>query len=538
MAYNDELNRLFKNTKSITSSLGKQTGKQTSKQAVKQIATRLAPMAGSGILSSVVAPLTGAVLTGQFLGDVIRNNNISLPTTKNKEKDIQRILEETNVQRQLSGLPEIDLYGRYISSPKQPQPKQEQQQVKQPVKNNSYISNMEVPPLDSIGTMINKLQSGEDIYSAPSGTNIPNLPPIEELSSGGQESQTQPQTSPQELKDLFNEMLSLKQQSAQQRQGIYQPQLDYLQRYIDEYNKASEWQARQSAIASGLAGFANNSMIYQNAIANDPRKQMAGLVDLLGQQAQLKDQLRFDPSQIQADAQLAMSEGFSPLLSVGSKDIVNAIATAKRLQDTNSIAQLKLLMEQAKYNRENERYQDTLKQQNLDNMFKLLNLKLQEDKANKPDEGKILPEGSVKMISEIDTANNQLNTLRGKVSEMSDYLKDPIKARLAVLNPYGKEAQLYRQFIATTKQVIGKGLEGGVLRKEDEYKYDKIIPRIGDTDEILRGKIDQLQQMLNSNKDLYIKNLEGAGYNVGGIKQQQIDRNSLEQEMRRRGLIK
>jgi len=537
MAYSDELNRLFKNTKSIASSLGgKQAGKQASKQAVKQIATRLAPMAGGGVLSSVVAPLAGAVLTGQFLGDVIRNNNISLPTTKNKEKDIQRILEETNIQRQLSGLPEIDLYGKNISKPIQT-PIKKEQQVQQPIKNNSYIDSMGLPPIDNIGEMINKLQSGEDIYPTQSSANIPNLPPIEELSNS-QSSQTEAQPSPEELKDLFNEILSLKQQSAQQRQGIYQPQLDYLQRYLDEYNKATKWQARQSAIASGLAGFANNPLIYQNAIANDPRKQMAGLVDLLGQQAQLKDQLRFDPSQIQADAQLAMSEGFSPLLSVGSKDIVNAIATAKRLQDTNSIAQLKLLMEQAKYNRENERYQDTLKQQNLDNMFKLMGLKLQEDKANKPDEGKILPEGSVKTISEIDTANNQLNTLRDKVSEMSDYLKDPIKARLAVLNPYGKEAQLYRQFIATTKQVIGKGLEGGVLRKEDEYKYDKIIPRIGDTDEILRGKIDQLQQMLNSNKDLYIKNLEGAGYNVGRIKQPQTDRNSLEQEMRRRGLIK
>ena len=47
--------------------------------------------------------------------------------------------------------------------------------------------------------------------------------------------------------------------------------------------------------------------------------------------------------------------------------------------------------------------------------------------------------------------------------------------------------------IDRVKQVIGKALEGGVLRKEDEVKYEKILPTIYDSAALVRSKLDGLE---------------------------------------------
>ena len=46
------------------------------------------------------------------------------------------------------------------------------------------------------------------------------------------------------------------------------------------------------------------------------------------------------------------------------------------------------------------------------------------------------------------------------------------------------------------RQKVGKALEGGVLRKEDEEKYKKILPTIYDTEAVALDKIAQLQEMI------------------------------------------
>lgn len=513
-----ELNKLFKETKNIASAVGNTAKKQATKEVAKKVGARALAGGTSLGAGTILSPLMTSGLIGSALGEYIRNKNISFPIDKKKQQEVQDILNSTNATRIEAGLPEIDVYGRYVS--KNPQRRENTLLQQQPQQQTS-INSDEIPPIDSIGVMINKLQNGENISNIPSGAKVPSpvdLPSIEDINTA---QVNQPQVNMQDLQEIFDNILALKQASAQQRQGIYKPELDYLQKYINEYNKASEWQARQSAIASGLAGFADNPYIYKAVEENDPRKQMAGLEEVLGKQAQLRDALRYDPSQVQADAQLAISEGFSPLLSVGSKDVVNAIAMAKKMQDANSVAQLKLLLDQTKINQENERYQNQLKQQNLDNMFKLMGLKLQEDKINKQDLGKLLPETAVAKISNRNTAIKLLEDFDEKINSLSPTLKDPIKGRLATLNPYSKEAQIYQQLIKAMKQIIGKGLEEGVLRKEDEYKYEQILPKIGDTEAILRGKSRQLNDMIKLGKNDYIQTLKNAGYDVSKFEEQQ-----------------
>src|SRR5262245_25803727 len=54
---------------------------------------------------------------------------------------------------------------------------------------------------------------------------------------------------------------------------------------------------------------------------------------------------------------------------------------------------------------------------------------------------------------------------------------------------WGTDAKKKQAMINLVKQLIGKTLEDGVLRKEDEIKYEKILPTIGDPNEVVISKL-------------------------------------------------
>lgn len=93
----------------------------------------------------------------------------------------------------------------------------------------------------------------------------------------------------------------------------------------------------------------------------------------------------------------------------------------------------------------------------------------------------------------------------------------PITDPLNSLNPWNTRVQAKKQYIATIKQVIGKGLEGGVLRAEDERKYEKIIPKMGDTKDVFMIKASQLRETIVNKRKFMLKGLGNAGFNVSGF---------------------
>lgn len=131
--------------------------------------------------------------------------------------------------------------------------------------------------------------------------------------------------------------------------------------------------------------------------------------------------------------------------------------------------------------------------------------------------GRILPATLVEDMSGTLQGVKQMNDLYSKIPELSDRLTTPGAAQASTFNPWDTDAQGFKQYVKSYKQVIGKGLEGGVLRKEDEAKYEDIIPKVGDTKETLFRKTEQLGQMLvdkyNTNMDFYA----AAGYNTSKI---------------------
>jgi hypothetical protein len=129
----------------------------------------------------------------------------------------------------------------------------------------------------------------------------------------------------------------------------------------------------------------------------------------------------------------------------------------------------------------------------------------------------ILPPNQNVEITDITAARKQLRDLVSGADASGFGKGNPYieKARTSPLNPFqllDPKAQKFKQLTAATKQVIGKGLEGGVLRKEDEAKYDAIIPKSGDTDEILKIKAQQLDSLLEQKQKERVKGFSSAGF--------------------------
>lgn len=191
------------------------------------------------------------------------------------------------------------------------------------------------------------------------------------------------------------------------------------------------------------------------------------------------------------------------------------------------------------YRRGQDQINNYLKQAGLSLQERGLDIRAQnqDTKQKQTATGKILPASQVSDLQATSQGIQQLKTLGDTAKTMPDSLFDPITGRIQVLNPYSTNAQSFQQLVAATKQVIGKGLEGGVLRKEDESKYEKIIPKIGDTRPVIKMKEKQLSDMLQNKYNSELEGYKKAGYNTGGFKKP-LTREQAIQIARQRGLIK
>lgn len=118
-------------------------------------------------------------------------------------------------------------------------------------------------------------------------------------------------------------------------------------------------------------------------------------------------------------------------------------------------------------------------------------------------------------LSETKNAISLIPTLNKSFNESKDVF-GPVKGRVRSTNPYDTEAKKAESTITLVKQIIGKGLEGGVLRKEDESKYENILPKLTDTQETVQNKLNLLQEVLNSKLNTDLQTYKSGGYNTSG----------------------
>jgi hypothetical protein len=125
--------------------------------------------------------------------------------------------------------------------------------------------------------------------------------------------------------------------------------------------------------------------------------------------------------------------------------------------------------------------------------------------------GKPLSEGAITKLSESRSAIASLKDLREVVKANEQYI-GPI-AGFAALNPY-HPARKAQADIDRVRQRVGKALEGGVLRKEDEEKYKKILATLQDDPKTAIYKIDRLGEDLARDIEIFSNEQKAAGRRV------------------------
>lgn len=136
--------------------------------------------------------------------------------------------------------------------------------------------------------------------------------------------------------------------------------------------------------------------------------------------------------------------------------------------------------------------------------------------ASRSGGGRSVLSGDAGRIAEFDTSLDDADVLEkemgttGASSQVGAMLPNVVTE----LTGWGSDAKARQAVINRVKQVIGKALEGGVLRKEDEQKYKDILPTIGDAPDVAKAKVTGLKSAIQQRRQRLIESLEDAGFDV------------------------
>jgi len=127
--------------------------------------------------------------------------------------------------------------------------------------------------------------------------------------------------------------------------------------------------------------------------------------------------------------------------------------------------------------------------------------------------------GDAGRIADLDTSRDDLAILSTAITQAgatgtAAKVGASMPAWVTDVTGWGTSAKQKQALIDRVKQVIGKALEGGVLRKEDEVKYEKILPTIADPPAIVISKLKGLDAALLARRQTQLDALADAGYDT------------------------
>jgi hypothetical protein len=151
--------------------------------------------------------------------------------------------------------------------------------------------------------------------------------------------------------------------------------------------------------------------------------------------------------------------------------------------------------------------------------------------------GRALTSGDVNRIAELSTSLDDLDVLDRTLfpdaigGDMETEASTGTAASIGAVMPtfvtewtgVGEVAKQRQAVIDRVKQVIGKALEGGVLRKEDESKYARILPTIKDDPRVAKTKLEGLRDALTLRRERLLESLQDAGYDVSGFDERGVE---------------
>ena len=113
-----------------------------------------------------------------------------------------------------------------------------------------------------------------------------------------------------------------------------------------------------------------------------------------------------------------------------------------------------------------------------------------------------LSDTAIKNISDIQSGIEDVTLLQEDL-EAEGKQTYPGRGIIAKL-PFAENAKIMQARINRIKQSVGKALEGGVLRKEDEAKYKEILATINDPEKVSLDKAAQLERKLKADLKRYV----------------------------------
>lgn len=126
-----------------------------------------------------------------------------------------------------------------------------------------------------------------------------------------------------------------------------------------------------------------------------------------------------------------------------------------------------------------------------------------------------LSDGAIARTTDAQKAMQGLDELDAILE--NGYAGGKIAGNLRKLNPLDDTFNTQQASIDRIRQIVGKALEGGVLRKEDEEKYKKILPTMTDEPEVYRAKVEQLRTMIGADMQQYLELQQGYGKGAGQV---------------------
>jgi hypothetical protein len=139
--------------------------------------------------------------------------------------------------------------------------------------------------------------------------------------------------------------------------------------------------------------------------------------------------------------------------------------------------------------------------------------------------GKILPAKQILDINQFSTGLSLIGRYRKELKDNSN-LFGPIAGRASgALTSIGGEnipglqdrsikAAKIEGLRTQMKQMVAKGIEGGVLRKEDEIKYEKMIPPMSVSPKAAEAMLNELEITLRNDMKSGISALKQSGWNT------------------------
>lgn len=119
-----------------------------------------------------------------------------------------------------------------------------------------------------------------------------------------------------------------------------------------------------------------------------------------------------------------------------------------------------------------------------------------------------LSDAAIQSVSQTQKAIDDLKGLK-KIVEGNEDKLGPVTG-LAALNPWSPSRKIQAD-VNRVRQTVGKALEGGVLRKEDEEKYKQILATLTDTPSTAYYKIDALISSITRDIENYKSLQQSAG---------------------------